>query len=202
MDHDDGRTSDSAEVPEVSTVPGPAAWSQTELFPDLSPAPQADLGYRVSTAVQAAGITYRQLDYWARTDLVVPTIRGAAGSGSARLYSFRDIVVLTVVKKLLDAGVSLQNVRAAVDHLRKRGADDLANMTLVSDGGTIYECTSADEVYDLLRGGQAVLQVVPVSRTLAEVQGTLAHLPGERAEEHDESATDELAARRKRRKAV
>ena len=182
-------------------APVGAAWSQTELFPDLAPAPESDMGYRVATAVKAAGITYRQLDYWARTDLVVPTIRGAAGSGSQRLYSFRDIVVLTVVKKLLDAGVSLQNVRAAVNHLRGRGADDLATMTLVSDGSTIYECSSADEVYDLLRGGQAVLQVVPVSRTLAEVQGTLAHLPGERAEDAAESV-DELAARWRRRKAV
>jgi hypothetical protein len=73
-------------------------------------------------------------------------------------------------------------------------------MTLVSDGSTIYECTSADEVYDLLLGGQAVLQVVPVARTLIEVQGTLARFPSERVDAVAEAAPDELAARRKRRK--
>lgn len=183
--------------------------AQGELFPDLRPAPAADLGYRVPTVLQAAGITYRQLDYWARTSLVLPSVRSAAGSGSQRLYSFRDVVVLKVVKKLLDAGVSLQNVRAAVEHLRARGVDDLSTMTLVSDGSTIYECGSPDEVFDLLQGGQAVLQVVPVSRTLAEVEGTLAAFPGERADGEAEpldgeavSRADELAQRRRRRTAV
>ena len=183
--------------------------SQGDMFPDLRPAPAGDLGYRVPTVLQAAGITYRQLDYWARTDLVLPSIRDAAGSGSQRLYSFRDVVVLKVVKKLLDAGVSLQNVRAAVEHLRARGVEDLSQMTLVSDGSTIYECTTSDEVYDLLQGGQAVLQVVPVARTLAEVEGTLAEFPGERAEadavaladRSTPAAGDELAQRRRRRSA-
>jgi len=80
---------------------------------DVSPLPD-DLGYRGPTACNAAGITYRQLDYWARTGLVAPTIRSASGSGSQRLYSFKDILVLKVVKRLLDAGVSLQNIRVAV----------------------------------------------------------------------------------------
>ena len=102
-------------------------------------APPADgdlIGYRGPTACSAAGITYRQLDYWARTGLVVPTIRSASGSGSQRLYSFKDILVLKVVKRLLDTGVSLQNIRVAVDTLRARGVDDLARITLLSDGTT------------------------------------------------------------------
>ena len=103
---------------------------QDALFPNDA-VPDDHLGYRGTTACQAAGITYRQLDYWARTSLVVPTVRGAAGSGSQRLYSFKDILVLKVVKRLLDTGVSLQNIRVAVDHLRKRGVDDLAGITLV-----------------------------------------------------------------------
>ena len=86
---------------------------------DVSPLP-SDLGYRGPTACSAAGITYRQLDYWARTGLVEPTVRGATGSGTQRLYSFRDILLLKVIKRLLDAGISLQQIRTAVQHLRER----------------------------------------------------------------------------------
>ncbi len=84
-----------------------------------------DVGYRGVTACHAVAISYRQLDYWARTGLVVPSIRDASGSGTQRLYSFRDMVVLKVVKRLLDAGVSLQNIRKAIDALRSRGAEDV-----------------------------------------------------------------------------
>ena len=86
---------------------------------DVSTLPK-DLGYRGPTACAAAGITYRQLDYWARTGLIEPTVRGAKGSGSQRLYSFQDILLLKVVKRLLDAGISLQQIRTAVQHLRDR----------------------------------------------------------------------------------
>jgi DNA-binding transcriptional MerR regulator len=102
------------------------------------------IGYRGATACAAAGITYRQLDYWARTGLVEPSIRTAHGSGTARLYGFRDILVLKIVKRLLDAGVSLQNIRTAVDHLRQRGVVELERITLMSDGASIYECASAE----------------------------------------------------------
>ena len=103
---------------------------QGTLFSDDLPQLDETAGYRGPTACAAAGITYRQLDYWARTGLVEPTVRPAAGSGSQRLYGFRDILVLKVVKRLLDTGVSLQNIRAAVQHLRERGVDDLAQATL------------------------------------------------------------------------
>jgi DNA-binding transcriptional MerR regulator len=165
---------------------------------DRAAAPPADLGYRGPTACAAAGITYRQLDYWARTGLVEPSVRGASGSGTQRLYSFRDILVLKVVKRLLDTGVSLQNIRAAVGHLRERGVADLAQITLMSDGVTVYECTSADEVVDLVQGGQGVFGIA-VGRVVREVEGSLAELPGEKASEAHTSATDELAARRSRR---
>ena len=135
---------------------------QGGLFPDDS-VPDELVGYRGPSACQIAGITYRQLDYWARTSLVVPSIRGAAGSGSQRLYSFKDILVLKIVKRLLDTGISLHNIRVAVDHLRQRGVQDLANITLFSDGTTVYECTSAEEVVDLLQGGQGVFGIA-VSR--------------------------------------
>ncbi|MSV62963.1 MAG: MerR family transcriptional regulator, partial [Actinobacteria bacterium] len=91
-------------------------------------------GYRGATACTAAGISYRQLDYWARTGLVEPTVRSASGSGTQRLYGFQDILVLKIVKRLLDTGVSLQNIRTAVNHLRARGIEDLARITLMSDG--------------------------------------------------------------------
>jgi DNA-binding transcriptional MerR regulator len=110
---------------------------------------ELEIGYRGATACSAAGITYRQLDYWARTGLVEPGIRTASGSGTQRLYGFRDILVLKIVKRLLDAGVSLQNIRTAVDHLRSRGVTDLERITLMSDGASIYECSSPDEIIEL-----------------------------------------------------
>jgi DNA-binding transcriptional MerR regulator len=159
------------------------------------------IGYRGPTACSAAHITYRQLDYWARTGLVQPSIRSAAGSGSQRLYGFRDILVLKIVKRLLDAGVSLQNIRLAVDQLRSRGVRDLAQITLISDGTTVYECRSPEEVVDLLQGGQGVFGIA-VSGAFREVEGELAHLPGERADggiEVEPAVPDELSARRARR---
>ncbi len=162
---------------------------------DVSPHP-SDVGYRGPTACSAAGITYRQLDYWARTGLVEPTVRGATGSGTQRLYSFRDILLLKVIKRLLDAGISLQQIRTAVQHLRERGTDDLTQVTLMSDGASVYECTSSDEVIDLLRGGQGVFGIA-IGGVWREIEGSLAELPSEKAT-RDET-TDELAARRQAR---
>jgi DNA-binding transcriptional MerR regulator len=178
------------------------AGQQGLLFTDDLPQLPDDMGYRGPTACSAAGITYRQLDYWARTGLVEPSIRGAAGSGSQRLYSFTDILVLKVVKRLLDTGVSLQQIRSAVSHLRERGVDDLAQITLMSDGASVYECTSADEVVDLVQGGQGVFGIA-VGKVWREVEGSLAELPGERSGDADPVSTDEthdeLSARRKAR---
>jgi DNA-binding transcriptional MerR regulator len=168
---------------------------QGRLFEEEGSAVAEDIGYRGPTACAAAGITYRQLDYWARTGLVEPSIRPATGSGSQRLYGFRDILVLKVVKRLLDTGVSLHNIRSAVKHLRERGVNDLAQITLMSDGATVYECTSADEVVDLLQGGQGVFGIA-LGKVWREVEGTLAELPAERA---DEATGDELSERRRRR---
>jgi len=173
---------------------------QGALFGLQEAAPAEGIGYRGPTACSAAGITYRQLDYWARTGLVEPSVRPAHGSGTQRLYSFRDILMLKVVKRLLDTGVSLQNIRAAVLHLRERGVADLTQITLMSDGATVYECTSPDEVIDLVQGGHGVFGIA-VGRVIREVEGTLAELPAERAEPDQRvlPAGDELAARRVRR---
>ena len=168
------------------------------------------VGYRGVTACHAVSITYRQLDYWARTGLVVPGVRDASGSGTQRLYSFRDLVVLKVVKRLLDAGVSLQNIRKAIEALRSRGVDDLAGITLISDGTTVYECRSPEEVVDLLQGGQGVFGIA-IGGAFKEIQGSLSHLPAEPAggvadpavaePEAGDAVADELAARRARRRA-
>jgi DNA-binding transcriptional MerR regulator len=181
-----------------SGVEPPPEHTQEALFSAPSPDDER-VGYRGTVAFGAAGITYRQLDYWARTKLVEPSIRGAAGSGSQRLYSFRDILVLKVVKRLLNTGVSLHNIRTAVEHLRAHGSQDLAKITLLSDGTTVYECTSAEEIVDLLQGGQGVFGIA-VSGAWKELTGSLAELPTERADGPvDHGEADELAARRQRR---
>jgi len=166
---------------------------------DLSPMPD-DVGFRGPTACAAAGITYRQLDYWARTGLVVPTVRAATGSGTQRLYGFRDVLMLKVIKRLLDAGVSLQQIRTAIAHLRDRGIDDLTQITLMSDGASVYMCTSPDEVIDLLAGGQGVFGIA-LGGVWREVEGSLSELPTERVGGDGDTghAGDELAARRRAR---
>jgi DNA-binding transcriptional MerR regulator len=162
-----------------------------------------DIGFRGPVACTAAGISYRQLDYWARTGLVEPSVRSATGSGSQRLYGFRDILVLKVVKRLLDTGISLQQIRSAVEFLRERGSADIAQVTLMSDGVSVYACTSPDEVVDLLQGGQGVFGIA-LGRVWQEVEGSLAELPSEAPDgaEGDGPAglgSDELAHRRARR---
>lgn len=159
--------------------------------------PNLNLGYRGPIACAIAGISYRQLDYWARTELVTPSIQSAAGSGSQRLYSFTDMLVLKIVKKLLDAGVSLQNIRTAVDHLRSRGVADLSSITLMSDGASVYECTSAEDVIDLVRGGQGVFGIA-IGQIWQDMAGELALLPNA-GELVTPLATDELAIRRNKR---
>jgi DNA-binding transcriptional MerR regulator len=175
------------------------AGEQGLLFDDQLAPLAEDIGYRGPTACAAAGITYRQLDYWARTGLVEPSIRAAAGSGSQRLYGFRDILVLRVVKRLLDTGISLQQIRSAVAYLRQHGATDLAQITLMSDGASVYACTSPDEVVDLLQGGQGVFGIA-LGRVWQEVEAGLAELPAERAHSDHDAPGDELAHRRRARR--
>ncbi len=172
--------------------------AQGVLFQGDLPELDEEAGYRGPTACKAAGITYRQLDYWARTGLVEPSVRPAGGSGTQRLYGFRDILVLKIVKRLLDTGVSLQQIRVAIHVLRARGVDDLAQITLMSDGASVYECTSSEEVIDLLQGGQGVFGIA-VGKVWREVEGELSHLPSERAEHVADAVPqpgDELGARR------
>lgn len=168
--------------------------SQGMLFGDPLPELDINTGYRGPVACRIAGITYRQLDYWARTGLVEPSVRAAKGSGSQRLYAFRDILLLKIVKRLLDTGVSLQQIRTAVKALHERGVEDLTSMTLMSDGASVYECTSADEVVDLVQGGQGVFGIA-VGRVWHEVEGSLSELPVDHANRAP-VVEDELAKRR------
>jgi DNA-binding transcriptional MerR regulator len=188
------------------------AAEQGLLFEDEVAPLAEDVGYRGPTACAAAGITYRQLDYWARTGLVEPSVRPARGSGSQRLYGFRDILVLRVVKSLLKAGITLQQIRVAVTFLREHGATDLARITLMSDGVSVYACTSRDEVVDLLQGGQGVFGIA-LGQIWQDVEGVLADFPADSAtgdglagDDGDATArqpkrepADELASRRARK---
>jgi len=188
-------------VEQPGVEPSASAAAQGFLFDgDFSPLPE-DLGFRGPVACSAAGITYRQLDYWARTGLVVPEIRPAGGSGTQRLYSFRDILILKVIKRLIDAGISLQQIRTAIDHLRARGVDDLTQVTLMSDGVSVYECTTDHEVVDLLKGGQGMFGIA-LGGVWRDIEGSLSQLPAERAEEAVEPHGDDELARRRRARAA
>jgi DNA-binding transcriptional MerR regulator len=134
-------------------------------------------GYRGPHTCKVVGITYRQLDYWTRTGLVTPSVQEATGSGSQRLYSFNDLLQLKVIKSLTDAGASLQKIRQAIEYVRNHLDDDWSKVTIVTDGGGVYACTSDAEVVDLLRSGQGVLgAIVAVGKVRDQLAGTLREL--------------------------
>ena len=128
-------------------------------------------GFAAPEVCKIVQITYRQLDYWARTELVTPSIRDASGSGTQRLYSFQDLLQLKVIKKLLDAGVELRRIRKAVDYLKERG-DAPHGVTLMSDGVRIYEAATPEAVVDLLAQGQGVFAIA-VDKVWNDLEGEL-----------------------------
>jgi len=150
---------------------------------------QATEGYRAPQVCNLVGITYRQLDYWARTGLITPSLQQATGSGSQRLYTFQDVVQLKVVKRLLDAGMSLKKIRLAMDILRTELASDspLSDVTLLSDGKTIYAARSSSEVVDVFRGGQGVFGIA-VGPVQEELMGEIHRLFPERTLPNTEEA--------------
>ncbi len=133
----------------------------------------AEDGFRGPQVCSIVGITYRQLDYWARTHLIRPSITDAKGSGSQRRYSYRDLVELKVIKNLLDAGVSLQSARRAVDYLRENLGEDLASANLVLNGSRSVLCRTDGEIVDLVRSGQGVLNIVPLGGVKDEVDSAI-----------------------------
>ena len=130
-------------------------------------------GYRGPVVCKIVGITYRQLDYWARTDLVRPSVCDAAGSGTQRLYSYTDLVELKVVKRLLDNDVSLQAARKAIEYLRDQLGADLASAHLVLDGGSTVLVQNGDQIIDLLRNGQGVLNIVSLGPVVDDLESEL-----------------------------
>ena len=134
-------------------------------------------GFRGPQVCSIVGITYRQLDYWARTDLVRPSVADAKGSGSQRRYSYRDLLELKVIKNLLDAGVSLQSARRAIEYLRKNLGEDVAAANLVIDGSGSVLARTGEEIVDLLKRGQGVLNIVPMAGVVGEVDAAITELP-------------------------
>ena len=144
---------------------------------------ERELGYRAPQVCKLVGITYRQLDYWARTDLIIPALQQARGSGTQRLYSFTDVVQLKVIKRLLDAGMSLKKIRSAVLILREQldSEQPLTDVTLLSDGQTIYAVHSEEEVVDVFRRGQGVFGIA-IGPVQDEVKGAIHQLFSEDVE--------------------
>jgi len=179
----EGVTPKTASTRELSETVDP----QGVLFDDesLRPLP-ANIGYRGPVACAAAGITYRQLDYWARTDLVRPSLAEAHGSGTQRRYSYRDLVRIKVVKSLLDAGVKLQVARKAIDYLRDDLGDDWDTASLVLDGTNSVLARDGDALIDLVRRGQGVLNIVPLGSVVDALDASIVDLP-------ERSGTDERA---------
>lgn len=136
-------------------------------------------GYRGPAVCKIAGISYRQLDYWTTTGLVVPSVRNAEGSGSQRLYSFDDIILLKVIKRLLDTGVSLQRIRSAIEFVGERGLP-LKHLTLMSDGRKVYALDDNREIIDLISRGQGVFAIA-VDPLYEELEAEITDLPAERA---------------------
>ena len=130
-------------------------------------------GYRATQAHKIVGITYRQLDYWARTGLLRPSLADAKGSGTQRLYGYTDLLELKVIKQLLDGGVSLQSARKAIQCLRDNLGEDLATANLVLAGNGTVLARTGEEVVDLLRGGQGVLNIVPLAGVKEELDAAI-----------------------------
>lgn len=125
-----------------------------------------------SQAAQIAGITYRQLDYWARTNLIRPSLVDAAGSGSRRSYVYRDLLELKVIKNLLDAGIKLEAVREVFNYLRAHVNTDIASAHIVISGKAVVLC-QGDQLVDVVRNGQGVLNVLPLANVKSDVDAMI-----------------------------
>jgi DNA-binding transcriptional MerR regulator len=160
----------------VSTPPEPSRGLPKKVEQGvLSPegAEWQETGFGGPEVCRIVGITYRQLDYWARTDLLRPSLVDAQGSGTQRRYSYRDLVALKVIKSLLDGGLSLQTARKAIDYLRDHLGEDLASSSLVIEGSSSVLARSGDDIVDLVRNGQGVLNIVPLAGLVESLQASI-----------------------------
>ena len=128
-----------------------------------------------SQAAQIAGITYRQLDYWARTNLIRPSLSDAKGSGSRRSYEYRDLLELRVIKQLLDAGIKLESVREVFNYLRSHVDTEIAAAHIVISGKAVVLC-QGDQLVDVVRNGQGVLNVLPLANIKSDVDAMIVSL--------------------------
>lgn len=132
-------------------------------------------GYTGSQAAKVVGITYRQLDYWARTDLVRPAVNEAQGSGSRRHYSYRNLLELRMIKSLLDAGIKLEAIREVFNFLRSNSVEAITSAHLVISGASVILC-KGEELLDVVRKGQGVLNLLPLAQVKEQVDGRIVDL--------------------------
>ena len=145
---------------------------------DIDPQLAEQIGYSGTQTAKVVGISYRQLDYWARTDLIRPSLTDAAGSGSRRRYSYGDLLELKTIKKLIDAGIKLEQVRKVFEYLREHVATDIASAHIVIDGGSVVLC-DGDQLVDVLKQGQGVLNVLSLGGVKEELEADLAPITGQ-----------------------
>ena len=143
-------------------------------------------GFSGKRTAEIVDITYRQLDYWARTDLVRPSLADASGSGSRRRYSYRDLLELKVIKSLLDSGIRLEQVRKVFAYLRNHLGEDVASANLVIDGSNSVVVNTGEELIDLLQNGQGVLNVLPLAGVKEEIDAAIVSLYPDLAEAETE----------------
>ena len=129
-------------------------------------------GFSGRQTADVVGISYRQLDYWARTDLIRPSLTDASGSGSRRRYSYQDLLELRVVKTLIDAGIKLESVREVVAYLRTHVSADIASAHLVISGQTVV-LAQGDELIDVVKQGQGVLNVLSLAGVKNDIDAQL-----------------------------
>jgi DNA-binding transcriptional MerR regulator len=165
---------------------------QGTLFGDSIPELVGAKGYGTPIVSKITGLTRRQIDYWARSGVFEPTIRQARGSGTRRLYSFKDILILQIFKRLEDTGVSVQKIKKAARTLLEHGVSDLSSVTLCSDGVSIFQVRSGDDIIDILKGGQGVF-AISVGSIWGEVEDKLRQFPATSTEE-SELVPDKLDA--------
>ena len=129
-------------------------------------------GFSGRHTADVVGISYRQLDYWARTDLIRPSLTDASGSGSRRRYSYQDLLELRVVKTLIDAGIKLESVREVFAYLRTHVSADIASAHLVISGQTVV-LAQGDELIDVVKQGQGVLNVLSLAAVKSDIDAQL-----------------------------
>ena len=148
----------------------------------------SEQGFSSTRTTEIAGITYRQLDYWAREDIVRPSLTKASGSGSRRLYSYRDLLELRVIKTLLDSGIKLQQVRKGLDYMRDQLGEDVTSANLVISGTSSVVVNTGEELIEILQNGQGVLNVLPLGGVKETVDARIVELFPESDEIGDSDA--------------